>query len=79
MKAKILEISDKLKNNEITEIEAQAQFLILFDVSKRCCYYCGFMATKESFTAKDYHYCTLGNGTNAHIKDPFNWACAKFR
>ena len=33
MKEKILEISDKLRNEEITEQEAQEQFLFLFDVS----------------------------------------------
>ena len=33
MKEKILEISDKLRNEEITEIEAQKQFLFLFSVS----------------------------------------------
>jgi len=35
MKEKILEISKKLENNEITEQESKKQFLFLFDVSKR--------------------------------------------
>ena len=34
MKEKILEISDNLRNGEITEIEAQNQFLFLFSVSE---------------------------------------------
>ena len=33
MKEKILEISNKLRNDEITEKEAKRQFLFLFDVS----------------------------------------------
>jgi len=33
MKEKIIEIAEKLKNNEITEQEAKKQFLFLFDVS----------------------------------------------
>ena len=33
MKEKILEISDKLRNREITEKEARKQFLFLFGVS----------------------------------------------
>ena len=33
MKEKILEISDKLRNEEITENEAQKQFLFLFGVT----------------------------------------------
>jgi hypothetical protein len=35
MKDKILEISDKLRNGEITEIEAREEFLFLFGVTKR--------------------------------------------
>ena len=35
MKEKILKISDKLRNGEITEIEAEKQFLFLFGVTKR--------------------------------------------
>ena len=35
MKEKILKISDKLRNNEITEKEAQNQFLFLFGVSNK--------------------------------------------
>jgi len=36
MKEKILEISDKLRNREITEKEARKQFLFLFGVSGSC-------------------------------------------
>ncbi len=52
MKEKILEISEKLKNNEITEQEAQNEFLFLFGVSKSVCPKCGSNKLYYSTTGK---------------------------
>lgn len=52
MKEEILEISDKLRNNEITEYEAQNLLLFLFDVSKAVCPKCGSRKLYYSKTGK---------------------------
>lgn len=52
MKEQILEISDKLRNNEITEYEAQNLLLFLLDVNKAVCPKCGSHKLFYSQTGK---------------------------